>query len=250
VEGLSGLLFELSSEERMAMLLSLRKERTKLSHIAQRQNLTVTEASRHLQRLADAMLVQRYADGRYGLTKLGELSLLLAGGLEFVSSNREYFLEHDSSALPGKFIDRLGELSSCSLQADTISNFAYEEKMFQSAEVFCWAIADQVHWGAPSIVRERTQKGVAFRSILPKEINPPIGYKPPAGVERRVLPAVDVIVIVTDKEAVFGLPYLNRKMDYSQFRSSDPRFREWCRDLFLHYWEKAEPLIGSFPNLG
>lgn len=54
MENLCGLLFELSSAERMNMLNSLRNERLKLSHLAKRLDMTVTETSRHLQRLSDS----------------------------------------------------------------------------------------------------------------------------------------------------------------------------------------------------
>ena len=69
----SDLLFELSSDERMGTLLRLRDEKTMLSHLAAKQNITVTETSRHLQRLNDAMLIQKNVDGLFELTKLGEL---------------------------------------------------------------------------------------------------------------------------------------------------------------------------------
>jgi predicted transcriptional regulator len=121
--------------------------------------------------------------------------------------------------------------------------------MFREADKYCWALADQVHWSAPPIISERVKEGVEFRSILPEKIVPPANYHPAEGVERRLLPKVEVIVIVTDKEAVFGLPYFSGKMDYSWFVSKDPNFLEWCRDLHGYYWKRAKPLVGSFPNL-
>jgi predicted transcriptional regulator len=121
--------------------------------------------------------------------------------------------------------------------------------MFRESEEFCWGVADQVHWSARPIVVEQLKKGVEFRSVFPEDIVPPEGYQPVIGVERRFLPKVDVVVVLTDKEAVFGLPLLSGKMDYAQFASKDPVFRKWCQDLFLHYWDEGKPLIGPFPNL-
>jgi predicted transcriptional regulator len=195
------------------------------------------------------MLIQREADGFYHLTKYGELTLSMLDGLSFISENKQYLLEHDAFVLPKEFIDRLGELSASTFRPDAISNFAYEEGMFREAEEYVWTMADQVHWSAPPIVSERRKVGVKFRTIIPENIVPPVGYRPSEGVERRLLPGVDVVVIVTDKEAVFGLAYLNGKMDYSQFASKDPMFRKWCLDLLLHYWDRGKPLVGPFPNL-
>jgi predicted transcriptional regulator len=233
----------------MNVLLELQKQRLKLSHISKKLDMTVTEASRQLQRLCDSMLVRKDTDGLFEVTKLGELVIQLLSAPRFIFDNKLYFMEHDLSVLPYEFINRVGELSVSSLQTDTISNFAYEEKMIQEAEEYAWAVADQVHWGAPPIVVERMKKGVKFRSVLPKQFSPPPGYRAAEGVERRVLPEVKVNIIVTDKEAVFGLAYSDGRMDYTQFLSRDPKFRKWCKDLFLHYWEKAEPLVGGFPHL-
>lgn len=243
------LLFEISSEERTMILLLLKKENLRLSGIAQREGLTATEVSRHLQRLSDTFLIEKDSNGLYHLTKYGELTLTMLDGISFISDNRQYFLEHDPFVLPIDFIYRLGELSVCTFQPDVISNFAYEEGILGSAEEYAWAIADQVHWGAPPIVARKLVEGVSFRSIFPENISPPPGYRPVEGVERRLLPRVDLNLIVTDKEAVFGLAYLNGKMDYAQFASKDPMFRKWCRDLFLHYWDDGKPLIGPFPKL-
>jgi predicted transcriptional regulator len=249
MKSLYELLFEISSEERTKILLLLQKDHLRLSAIAKREGFTVAEVSRHLQRLSDTMLIQKDADGLYHLTIYGELTLSMLDGLSFISAKRQYFLEHDAFVLPREFIHRFGELSICAYRPDAISNFAYEEGMFREAEEYVWAMADQVHWSAPPIVSEKSRAGVKFRTIIPENIVPPVGYRPSEGVERRLLPRVDVVVIVTDKEAVFGLTYLKGKMDYAQFASKDPMFRKWCFDLFLHYWDRGKPLVGPFPNL-
>ena len=249
VGSLTDLLFELSSEERIDILEKIREKPMKLSHLAKRLKITVAEASRHLQRLSENGLIQKDSDGLYELTPYGSLVLALVPGLDFISQNRTYFMEHDVFVLPKEFIDRISVLSKSAFLGDTISNFAYEEGMFRGAEEFCWALADQVHWSAPPIISEKVKTGVEFRSILPENIVPPVGYHPAEGVERRLLPRVDVIVIVTDKEAVFGLPYLNGKMDYSWFKSNEENFLKWCQDIHAYYWKRAKPLVGPFPNL-
>jgi predicted transcriptional regulator len=68
-------------------------------------------------------------------------------------------------------------------------------------------------------------------------------------VARRLLPKVDFHLIVTDKEAAFGLTYMDGRMDYAQFVSKDERFRGWCHDLFQHCWDRAKPQIGPLPNI-
>jgi predicted transcriptional regulator len=249
MENLLNLLFELSSEERMGILFNLKAAKMKLSDLSRKRKLTATEASRHLQRLSEAKLIQRDADGFFSLTGYGELSLSLLDSLTFTSANREYFLSHDASGLPGEYKSRLGDLGVCSFQGDVISTLAYDEDMFRAADSYVWAIADQFHYSARPIVEEKIRLGVDFRSIFPENVVPPKGFKPAEGVARRVLPKVDFHIIVTDKEAAFGLPFMDGRMDYAQFASKDDRFREWCHDLFQFCWEKAKPVHGPLTNI-
>ena len=68
MENACRLLFELSSSERMNLLKKLQKQRMKLSHVSEKLDMTITEASRHLQRLSEAKLIQKDVDWLYGLT--------------------------------------------------------------------------------------------------------------------------------------------------------------------------------------
>lgn len=248
MDNIGSLFFELSNDERMMILYNLDKESLKLSHLIKKQNMTPTEASRHLQRLTDIDLIEKSADNFYNITPYGKLVLSIIPSLSFVFENRQYFKEHNTSVLPPEFIARLGELSKYTFNMDTISNFAHHEKISKEAEEFCWTLADQFHWSAPPIVTERVKEGIDFRSILPENIVPPAGFKPAEGVKRRVYPDLNLAVIASDKEAVLGLPYLNGRMDYAQFFSKDSSFIKWCKDIFLYYWDRAKPMISPFPS--
>jgi predicted transcriptional regulator len=41
---------------------------------------------------------------------------------------------------------------------------------------------------------------------------------------------------MTEKEAMFGFPDLNGKMDYALLLAKDPNSHKWCKDLFLCRW--------------
>jgi predicted transcriptional regulator len=170
MEDSSSLLFELSNDERMTILKNLCKEKLKLSHIAKIQDITATEASRHLQRLSDARLIQKDVDGFFHLTKYGQINLSLLDSLFFTSGNRQYFLDHDASVLPYQFINGLGELSVSSFQGDFITTFAYVEGMMRSAEEYVYAMEEQFHVNAPPIITEKMKLGVVFRTILPETL--------------------------------------------------------------------------------
>lgn len=120
MERVCELLFELSSIERMSILLEVQKQSLKMSQVSKALSMTTTESFRHLQRLSEAKLVQKDTEGAYGLTPFGALALTQLSGLNFVSENRQYFMEHAVSHLPYEFISRIGELSSCSLVSNDI----------------------------------------------------------------------------------------------------------------------------------
>lgn len=248
MENLGSLLFELSSEERMSILSNLSEEPLKLSHLAQKHNMTVTEASRQIQRLSDAELIIKDVEGFYKITPYGGIILSLMPSLGFVSKNRKYFQEHDTSVLPNELIARFGELSKFTFNEDTISNLLHHMKILKDSEEFCWTAANQFHLSAPPLIIEALGRGVDLRTILPADLILPPGFKPAEGVERRTLPGFNLVVIISEKEAVLGLPYLSGKMDHSQYFSIDPDFIKWCKDLFLYYWNNAKPLISNFSN--
>jgi predicted transcriptional regulator len=102
---------------------------------------------------------------------------------------------------------------------------------------------------AASIVEERLKVGVKFRSIFPETIVPLPGYRQTAGVERRMLPSVKIRLLMTEKEAFFGFPTLEGKIDYTTFVSKEAKFRKWCLDLFNYYWDQGKHLLGAVPNL-
>jgi len=132
------LLFELSSSERMNIMLSILQERLKLSHVSQRLDMTVTEASRYLQRLSNIQLVSKDVDGTFSPTLFGELVVSLLSGLDFISENRQYFLEHIVSNLQYGFVNRLGELSSSIHKIDTVKVLAHCTEIFKKAEDYIW----------------------------------------------------------------------------------------------------------------
>jgi predicted transcriptional regulator len=87
------------------------------------------------------------------------------------------------------------------------------------------------------------KSGLEFRFIFPENLVPPPGVKPVLGTQRRTLSRVEEIILMTDKEAWFGFPDLNGKIDYVLFLGKDLKFHTWCRDLFQYRWEQAKPAL-------
>lgn len=237
MEHLCDLLFELSSGERMNIMLSLIEQRLRLSHVAQRLEMTVTEASRHLQRLSDVQLIDKEVDGTFGPTPYGELAITLLSGLDFVSVNRHYFLEHMASNLPYGFVNRLGELSSSTVEMDAVKVQARVTEMIQKAEDYIWAQTYQhLPYNVP-IVENRIKNGVDFRGIFPDYIDLPVTLLPVIRTRHHI----ELRILATEKEAMTGFAHLTGKPQYSAFFSEDPKFIKWCKEVHHYYWESSKP---------
>ncbi|MCW4013642.1 MAG: ArsR family transcriptional regulator [Candidatus Bathyarchaeota archaeon] len=240
MNSLCDLLFEFSSTERMKIMNCLMQDDLKLSQISKTLDMTVSEASRHLQRLTDLELINKNVDGAYTPTAFGKLAVHLLKGLDFASINRQYFLEHDVLGLPEHIVDRVGALSNTVLNTDTVRVLAHVNEMFKEAEEYIWVMS-YAH-SLPStipIVEERLQNGVELRRIFPEAIIPTQGEAETISGPCRTLPFVDVRIMMTEKEAMCSPRSIDGKTDYTSFVGKDPRFHTWCRDLYLYYWEKA-----------
>lgn len=243
MEELFKLLFELSSSERVNIMLELQKQDLRLSYLAKELDMTVTEASRHLQRLSEAKLVEKTVGVSYKLTPFGKLTLSLLPSFEFISKHRDYFTTHVISRLPHEFISRLGELVSCTFTDDVMVAFHSVETIIQNAREYVWILSDQILMSTLPFLEEAVKRGVKFRLILPEDLTPPPGFKPipeiPNLIERRTLKSVDVIVTMSEKKARVAFPTIDR-MDYIGFGSTDVSSHKWCRDLYIHYWERTK----------
>jgi predicted transcriptional regulator len=242
-EGIEKLFFELASESRLNILRELQKEPLKMQEIARRIDVTATEAFRQLERLSNAMLVQRQPDGTFALPEYGKLVLQLSSSLEFASKHKEYFSTHDITRLPIQLVNRLGELWQSKLIMDTVETLNKAQRAFMEAEEYGWGIAEgTIPEQMGPIMAERIQKGVKLRFLIPETRLPTNASPPPPvkNVEMRVLSDLPAIVVLTEKEGAVCFRQVGGRVDYSGFFGKDPMFLNWVKDLFLYYWEKGK----------
>jgi len=244
MERLCNLLFELSHEDRLRILSKLQEGTMKLTHLSEKLNLTVQETSRHLSRLSDAKLVLKDVDGSYRSTPYGDHAMKLLPGFEFLSKHREYLTTHTISHLPNEFVNRIGDLRNCTFTDDVMVAFHHTENVIQEAQEYVWILSSQILMSTLPFLEKAVKRGVKFKLILPEDLIPPPGFKPIPPIpliERRTLNRVDVIITMSDKKARFAFPTVDESMDYIGFGSADESSHKWCRELFLHYWERAKP---------
>jgi predicted transcriptional regulator len=180
------------------------------------------------------------------LSPFGELSLFLLSSIDFASHHRDYFTEHDISRIPPEFVERIGELNEGEHMPEALKNINEGERRMREAKELVWILSDQVLASSIPTLAEKVKAPFNLRIMLPEGTFPPEGEsKLPIttlGIQKRVLPKVDVLIVMTEKYAVFCLPNRNGKIDYTGFTGTTPKFRKWCKDLYLHYWDTAKPI--------
>jgi predicted transcriptional regulator len=247
------ILFELSNQDRYKILQTLRTENYNVTNIAKHISITTQEASRHLTRLAETNLIVKTVSGDYKITGYGDLILNQISGTLFVTSNREYFTDHRVGELQGRFTSCLNDLSESRLVTDVMVTFANIERIIPEANEYIWRLTDRYNMMSLHKLEEATERGVSFRLMQTKHFQYPPGWPGPGIVLRdarlsgrfevRTSPEANVFIAMNEKEvAILAFPMEKNVFDYRGFTSKDPRFHEWCREVFSHYWGPAEPV--------
>ena len=266
MENLCELFFELSNEDRLRILHRLSSGPMNITNLSEKLDLTKQEVSRHMQRLNEAMLTEKSVDGPYHLTPYCKQVLIQLEELEFLSQHRNYFVSHSISRLPQEFIKRIGELRR-SKYVDGISDAFYiRQQVVKEAEEYIWGIT-----GGPTppttailLVEEAIERKVkvkkmvelSTRVVSPRTIevlDTEDMQTMIAAFERvmidglyevRVVEQVGVYMTMSEKEVAYlTFPSVDERYDASLvgFTSTDEKSHGWCEDLFLHYWDRAEP---------
>jgi predicted transcriptional regulator len=233
-EGIERLFFELASESRLDILRELKEKNWKMNDVARRLDLTATETFRQLQRLSEALLVQKQPGGTYTITQYGKLVLQLSSSLEFVFKHKQYFLEHDVWRLPPQFVIRIGELSQTNLVMGMMESTAKSSQMISGAQRYMWGVSPEPLPQPLDAIAKQIPKGVEYKFLSPQ---------PPArlpNLENRTLNDIPAIMALTEKEAGISFRFIEGRVDYAGFFGKDPIFLNWVKDLFLYYWDRGK----------
>ena len=237
----SELLFELASDERVAILYEVSSNPSRASEIAHRLSATVQETARQLERLTEAKLISRDDESRYRITTLGRLVLALLPSFKVIQDERDFFLSHDLSWLPPPFLHRLGELAEHRTITKLDEALADAEETIKGAKKYVWLMSDQSI--RQSFPHEHPAE-VAFRFLLPKDIDSDTTQR----LRTRIGPNLDIAkadqikvsIVMNEKRAALYFPTLDGRMDLARgFASEESAFHRWCEDLYTFYWGEA-----------
>jgi len=262
LERLCDLLFEVSNEDRLKILLQLEEKDMRVTDISRELDLSIQESSRHVSRLGEVGLTRKDVEGFYSLTPYGVLILENLRELEFTSKHSEYFSKHTIERLPKEFVKRIGDLADSTYTHNMMDFLQSIEKMIKNAEEKIWLYVDRYPVNSIVFINEALDRGVEFKCIEPVEgiIGPnPSIYEPKemegfrrAGttplVKHRTKEKVDAFLFLSENECALALPTPDGELDYRGFTAEDERSIKWCRDLFQHYWKTAEPRVYTSPT--
>jgi predicted transcriptional regulator len=161
--------------------------------------------------------------------------------MEFIYNNDDYFLSHDITKIPLPFVNRIGELAQADLVEDLTLDLARWEELIKNADDHVWVMTPQVMGHLTRTMQDKILEGVKLRSIFNENIREAKSSLPKGkNVERKLLPRVPVIMIISEKEASISFPRLDGNIDFPAFFGTDSTFLKWITDLFLYYWERAK----------
>jgi len=256
MENLCDLLFEVSNEDRLMILTRLGEGPMNVTGLSRELAVTTQEASRHLSRLGEVGLTSKDSEGLHHITPYGELTLVQIRDVGFTSLHRDYFGTHVLSGLPVEFVCRMGELADSTYLDDVVIAIHSVEKVLREAEEYLLNINSPYIASTFPLIREAYERGVEGRFIHTRDFapNPVMEEQYREGrskiplsrlstlLEERLVDMMDLVLYMSEKEvAILAFPLQNGSFDFHGFSSEDPRTHGWCRDLFQHYWERAEP---------
>ncbi len=248
------LLFELSGETRLEILHALETAPLTFTKIADQMRITTSEASRQIERLSGMNLIEKLSNGSYAITPLGRLMLSFLPGIDFVYKNSDFFLTHGTAPIPRELVLRFSDLSGAMFISGTIEAMNFMQERMRNVERYHCGMADGLMNSMIPMIVEKARSGVIFRAILPETYREKVSaivdeYRtadaniPPHAIEIRTLQTIPICGAVTDRGCGFKLPFTDGSMDHSTMVvGDDPRFCRWCRDLYAHYWARAEPV--------
>jgi len=251
LERLYDLLFEVSNEYRHRILIMLNEEAMRVTALSKEFKLTSPEISRHISRLSENGLVTKDVEGLFHITPFGRMVLVMLQEFEFTSKHSEYFASHIVKGLPERLIKRIGDLSG-SEYSDSIPDFFRQiEQVINGAEQECWMMVEQFPLNHLSHVVNAIERGVQVRIIEPRDrmLSLDLEALAPSDshalgqtkltdlVELKILDEVNVFMYLSDTSLVLAFPTMAGENEYKGFVSTDPKSHDWCKDLFLHYWD-------------
>lgn len=270
---LDDMLFEVSNEIRQKMLQLLSESDSTVTAISKQLDISMTEASRHINRLSQVGLIQKQPEGDYRITILGKTVLRQLGPLEFITRHSDYFMSHDATGIPTMYLNRIQELTMAkptyTSRANIMKTVEKLGKSLEEAEEHYESIFDEsamalIIYAEPDPESEdrvwsKLKTGLRCRVLLPDTVDFDrihtdsmkefMALHSQGGFEFRLLEDTPVFLQMNEKEvALLAFPDIEGAIDYLGFEANDQRSLEWCRSLFEYYWGLSKSFLSKMKD--
>ncbi|MDQ3967941.1 MAG: transcriptional regulator [Thermoproteota archaeon] len=252
--------FESGSAQRIAILYKIAEVKCNLTRLSKDLGCTMPEIRRNIIRLTNSGMVDRESNGTFFLTTFGKTILEQIPTLDFLSRNKDYFSNHTFSALPSKFMRRIGSLSNSQLISGLVSVDERLNDIYDRSQEYVYAMIPEVPIDLIESIVARLKKvenkNFRFSYILPthamvpkrrKKLLEALGFDEllkNGTVERKMVNSLLIGVVLNDEQACVMFPQIqrNNKIEIdmnSMFYGDDPDFHEWCLDYYRYVWHNA-----------
>jgi predicted transcriptional regulator len=252
--------FELGSAQRLAILYKIAEVKCNLARLSKDLGCTMPEVRRNIIRLTNSGIVDRESNGTFFLTTFGKTILEQIPTLDFLSRNKDYFSDHTFSALPLKFIRRIGSLTNSKLVSGLVTVDERLNDIYNRSQEYVYAMIPEVPIDLIESIVARLKKienkNFRFSYILPahatvpkrrKQLLETLGFEEllkKGTVERKMVNSLLVGIVLNDEQGCVMFPRIHRnnkiEIDMnSMFYGEDPDFHEWCLDYYRYIWHNA-----------
>ena len=231
---------ELSSEKRLDILKTLCKEPMTFTTLIKEVDINSTEASRQLSRLIQVRFIEKKGDGRYYNTLFANLVISSISGMNYISENSGYFLEHDTSPIPFELLGQIDALSTGEMVTGVYNILNKHEKLSEDISGYFWNMSDDFPRHHMPNVEKVLEQGMEIRVIFPKKLilSLKLSEKTREKIQFRAQDEIKLSVMTTNSFSMLKLPGQDGKIDQNTaIFGYDERFRKWCEKLFLYYWD-------------
>lgn len=244
---------EISSEQRLTLIITLYKQKATLSKLAKQIDATASEVHRNLGRLEKAGLVKKDSDGNYELTLYGKTMYMQIPTLKFMVKNKKYFESHDFDGLPVKHIQRIGALAESELISGYVKVMEKWENIYKNSKKYIYNILVDIPYNEKilDILEDKLNNKVHVLSIfsemaaIPNERQELLNkydfteFVKDETLKKKMTKNQKIALVLNEKES--GVSFsANGESDMSKmFYSTDESFHEWCVDFFMYMWNGA-----------
>ncbi len=246
--------FELASEQRVRILLSINKKKLTQSKLAKELDASASEVHRNVTRLLKSGWIEKDPESHFFPTVPGKVILEILPAFDFLSKNQNFLKKHDFGNLEKKFLHRIGELGDNTRIKGFVKVIEKWKEIHNNADEYIYNLLPEVPYSKDiiDVVEKKLKAGIPIRSIfaestiIPEERKETYQRKNFAKfikngiLDRRMVKQISIVVLLNEKESCAIFPTKNDGIDMGEmFYSKDPDFHNWCLDYFNDCWESS-----------